>query len=534
MGSSSFLAVNGSDHRHLYLMTAAAAVAVAVPVWWSRRSPRRRRRLFRSWSFTSKGLCWGVFPPATQAPATIINTALYFDRDSMPSPQELVDTVITPLLQYERLANVPPYYQPPPEDKKEDDATFDPHELVRTLSVPVPDPQKDPDGETALHETIYGLLEESLERTRLPWWEVVRLVPATAVGRSVCLLRVHHCLGDGLSLVAVFDKIITTLDGKPSESHVTKALLHKKPAGHHSRSSHPTLWQSIGSLLRAVVHVVGLSSSPLDAPTVFFKRHPRLQYSGRRQITLFPNVPLAYLKLLKNTYNKTHPNQPVTLNDILMCVISQAIYDYGRAHDDPLLRDHPAAKAQAIQCRALLPASLPRSPQSLQDPTSALTNQFCMVSADLSVGSTGVLDRLAAIQTTTRFLKTSPRAYVQLWLQNHIVSRLPHFVGRQTALDIFSRHTLVLTNVPGPPETCCIAQHPVRALQLFFVNVIPQVDLVSYAGTVYGNLVYDPAALPDGPSMAHLYARALVALGEALELDPGDIPDDLVPAAATG
>ena len=517
-----------SNSSKLYYFTAVVAVA-AVPLLLASLSKKKnkKRSLKRSWSFTSQGMCIGVFPPATKAPATIINAALYFDTSGgekgMPSEAELVEQVIQPLLQYERFATAPPYYEHATATDDDDETPkFNPQDLVRTIQVTVPDKAKDKDGENALHQTMYKLLEDSLERPNLPWFEVVRLVNTSTKSksaRSICLLRVHHCLGDGLSLVAAFDKIITTLDGKPSESKVTNAMMNKKPAK-----------PPVSSILSALFHVLGVASSKFDDPTVFFKRAPKhLEYSGNRKVTLFPNVPLAYMKLLKNKYNDNPDNshRKITLNDIMMCAVSQSIYEYCVAQKDPLIQE----KAQALQCRALLPASLPRSKHSLQDTATAMTNQFCMVSADMSVGYSDILERLSAIHTTTSFLKTSPRAFVQLWLQNNVVSKLPIFVGQTTALDIFSRHSLVLTNVPGPPETCLIGSKVVQGLQLFFPNVIPQVDLLTYAGTVYGNIIYDPDCLPEGDSLAGLYAKALVTMGREFKLDAQEIPKELIEAA---
>lgn len=515
---------NNNNSSKFYYLTAVVAVAVVPLLLASLSKKKKKRGLQRSWSFTSQGMCLGIFPPATKAPATIINAALYFSggEDGMPSAAELVKLVIQPLLQYERFATVPPYYEvtTTTNSSKDEAPKFNPQHLVRTIPVTVADKAKDKDGEQALHQAMYQLLEDSLERPNLPWFEVVRLVNTSTkskAARSICMLRIHHCLGDGLSLVAAFDKIITTLDGKPSESKVTNAMMDKKPAT-----------PSVSSILSALGHVLGLASTRFDDPTVFFKRAPKnLEYSGNRTVTLFPTVPLAYMKLLKNTYNDHPDHHKITLNDIMMCAISQSIYEYCVAQKDPLI----AEKAQALQCRALLPASLPRSKHSLQDPATAMTNQFCMVSADMSVGYTDIMERLEAIRTTTSFLKTTPRAFLQLWLQNNIVDKLPVFVGRTTALDIFSRHSLVLTNVPGPPEPCRIGSKVVQGLQLFFPNVIPQVDLLTYAGQVYGNIVYDPDCLAEGDSLAGLYAKALVTLGREIQLDEKEIPKELVEAA---
>lgn len=198
-----------------------------------------------------------------------------------------------------------------------------------------------------------------------------------------------------------------------------------------------------------------------------------------------------------------------------MFAISQAIHEYCLAEKDPVLK----AKARSLQCRALLPATLPRSKTEFQDKTLAMRNKWCMVSADLSVGYEKPLERLAAIHETTSFMKNSPRAFIQLWIQNNIAPLLPITLARQTTLDVFSRHSLVVSNVPGPEKTCLFAEAKITSVQMLFVNVIPQVSLLSYAGTIYGNIVYDPSDLPKGDVFAQLYAKALVDLAEVFQLE---------------
>jgi diacylglycerol O-acyltransferase len=463
------------------LVVSALVIAVVLPLAFQKK---KRPSLTRSFSFTSEGIRHGAFPPSMQAPDVIINVVLYFDKP--PSVENIAKLVIQPLLEYERFSKIPAAWT-----LRKSNNDYKPIDLVRTLTVS--------GNEDALNETIYKELPHKLDQNRndLPWWEIIHL--ENSKGPSACVLRVHHCLGDGLSLVNVFDKIMTCTDGSPMESKVSNAILKRA-------DSKPPIF----SVFSAIVHVLTLGLSKVDDATVFFKRDPGLKYSGNRKVILFPIVPLNFIKQLKNA-----APMPITVNDILMFAISQAIHEYCLAEKDPVLK----AKARALQCRALLPASLPRSKAELQDKTLAMRNKWCMVSADMSVGYEKPLERLAAIHETTSFLKRSPRAFIQLWLQNNVLPWLPTPFARQTAFDIFSKHSLVLTNVPGPEKTCLFAQAKLTGVQMIFPNVIPQFDLVSYAGNIYGNVVYDPSDLPKGEMFALLYAKALVDLAKVFQLE---------------
>lgn len=234
-----------------------------------------------------------------------------------------------------------------------------------------------------------------------------------------------------------------------------------------------------------------------------------MKHSGKRDFVIFPTVPLAFVKELKTAAK-------VTVNDILMTVVSAAIHEYCKSQNDPVLAD----KGADIQCRALLPVGFPRSDDELQDKTTAMSNKWCMVSCEVGAGIPDILDRLAFVHARTTEMKERPRAYMQLKIQNGIAPLLPRTLSRQTVFDVFSRHSLVLTNVPGPEEKCLFAGKAVEGVQLFFNNLMNQVDLLSYAGQVYGNIIYDPEALPDFEDFGRYYAQALLKLSERLKVKP--------------
>ena len=84
----------------------------------------------------------------------------------------------------------------------------------------------------------------------------------------------------------------------------------------------------------------------------------------------------------------------------------------------------------------------------------------------------------------------------------------------------------MLTNVPGPIEPVLFAGKPVTGLQLFFDNLVTQVDIISYAGQVYGNMVFDGDELPEVEGFGRMYAGALVALAGRLDVDvPAEVKE---------
>jgi hypothetical protein len=122
-------------------------------------------------------------------------------------------------------------------------------------------------------------------------------------------------------------------------------------------------------------------------------------------------------------------------------------------------------------------------------------------------------------------MKESSRPIMQLSIQNLIVPLLPRTIARQAVMDVFSRHSLVLTNVPGHDDICELARKDVTGVQLFFSNLLTQINIISYANNIHGNIVYDPVTLPNFESFGILYSQALVRIAEELNVPP---PDDLL------
>lgn len=461
-----------------------------------KKEDANKRRL----SFTSVGLGLGSFPPVTNVKEPIINTAVYFESAAeCPSAGDVAEMIVKPLLKYERLSSVPDLKdricRPSSHGGEDSNGEVDPSALVRELTI---------DGdEQLLNKTIVEHCQDALGEGRddLPWWEIL-ILRNKSNGPSACVIRVHHVIGDGLAMVSAFEKLLTTEDGKAITSPISFS------GGASKKKSKKGMMSTIWSLIEAAGHCLTLGATKYDDDTVFSKmNHAKMKHSGKREAVIFPTVSLAFVKDLKSAAG-------VTVNDILMTAVSQAIHDYCKKQDDEVLK----TKGSAIQCRSLLPVGFPRSSESLDDTTTAFKNMWCMVSCDMGVGYTDIQDRLKHIRSKTTEMKEKPRAYMQLTIQNNLGPYVPVSIGQQTVFDTFSRHSLVLTNVPGPTDKVLFAGKKVKAVQLFFDNLLTQVDLMSYAGQVYGNIIFDADQLPDSKIFGQLYVEALVELADRLNV----------------
>ncbi|CAM9099872.1 unnamed protein product [Phaeothamnion confervicola] len=57
-------------------------------------------------------------------------------------------------------------------------------------------------------------------------------------------------------------------------------------------------------------------------------------------------------------------------------------------------------------------------------------------------------------------------------------------------------------------------------MQLIFVNLLPQINVLSYAGCVSANFVLDPEDVPNSAMLSHFFSEELAALCAGLGLPP--------------
>lgn len=478
---------------------AVALVLVILSIWYFvGKSNDGRKRRQRRMSFTSQSMVMGIFPKKIQYPDCIIHGSIFFH--DCPSKEAIAEFMVKPMLQYKRLSSIPDLHSStmtrpcPP---------FAPMDLIRKITISGSD--------EATYEAIFQRLHDPLREGRndLPWWEIL-LIENDGAGQSAVVLRIHHSLGDGVSLVHVFEQMVTYQDGTSFKSMMTFSrqidesngdLLEKVPSS--------SLLRKALSFVNETFRVITLDKTPYDDGIAFVtSNHGNHIYTNNRSYVIFPTVDLKFIKQLKSAAN-------VTVNDILMATVSQAIHDYCREQGCPVLE----SKQKKLQCRALLPVALPRSSAEFDDSAQALRNAFAMVSTDMGVGCVDIMERLQHIHETTQEMKANPRAFMQLMIQNNVVPLLPLSMGQQTCYDIFTRHSLVFSNVPGPDKPCLLAGKVATGVQMFYANLIPQIGLISYAGKVYGNMVLDTDVLADAQSLARLYAQALLELADRLKVD---------------
>lgn len=237
----------------------------------------------------------------------------------------------------------------------------------------------------------------------------------------------------------------------------------------------------------------------------------------------FPTLRLAFVKALKN-------GAKATVNDVMLASTTGAIRRYCEKMGDPAFK-HSTAN---LQFRALLPYAFPRPEKEATDPFRCMRNKWSFVSVPMPINDTSPKQRLESCVQTMNRAKKSPDAFVQLWLQNNILSLAPTFLVRKTCIDTFSRQSVVFSNVPGPQEAAYFAKQRIIGIQSLFPNIITQCLIVSYDGSVFMNMVVDGEVVKDIELLKQCFLEEVTDMAEVYGVSTADMMAPLSPGGTMG
>ena len=278
-----------------------------------------------------------------------------------------------------------------------------------------------------------------------------------------------------------------------------------------------SFWQRFSQFFKIIYYffvVIGLPAGKFDSGTAFRKQlGKKMVYTWKRKLVRFETMPLAFVKRLK-------AEGGVSLNDVLFSCLGGALRRYNVEHGCEVTEK----RGKKTLMRALMPVAFPRPEVDVSDKAAVLRNKWVFVSGDFGVGYDDTMERLHYVNGKMNVLKNSPLAGVQLAVQESIPPKLPVNVGRQTVYDSFIRHSIIFSNVPGPDQPVIFGGQQVTSTQMYFNNLVPQVGILSYNGSVFMNMNIDTEAIPGGEDLPAYFAKELVDLSEKLNVDcPAEI-----------
>lgn len=308
-------------------------------------------------------------------------------------------------------------------------------------------------------------------------------------GGSALLARIHHCIADGLALIAVTQSMV---DGGAEPPQ----LLPKAP--NHDGIEGLEDWLVDNVLKPVTQFTVKALNNGLDAPADL----ARLAYQVLRDgaaLALMPDDSPTRLKGTPGLAKRVAWCQPLPLdevravgkalncsiNDVLLSCVAGAIGGYLKSLGDDVTGQ---------EIRAMVPVNLRPMEEAYK-----LGNKFGLAPVVLPIGLDNPVERVYEVRRRMTELKGSLQPLLAFGML--AVAGFLTKPAQDALLNLFSRKTTaVMTNVPGPREKLKFCGSTLEQ-SLFWVpqsgTVGLGVSILSYGGSVQFGVIGDVDLCPD-------------------------------------
>ncbi|SFL99418.1 acyltransferase, WS/DGAT/MGAT [Rugamonas rubra] len=388
---------------------------------------------------------------------------------------------------------------------------LDEHVVHTALALPA-----DGGSNKAALQLLVGRLSQQPLARHLPLWQmhlVDRVVGADGKVGQALIVRIHHCIADGVALVGVFMSMFGAHpDAQPhalpaaavaaAERNPWQQILQPITAASVKAielssalwlksfamwADLPHLGERLGQLGQAAAQLtqdaVKLTAMASDSPTRL-KGKP----NGRKHVAWSEPLPLAEVKAVGQAYG-------CSINDVLMASVAGALRAYLRAKGDAVAPD--------CALRVMVPVNL-RKESGLQK----LGNAFGLVPLVLPVGIEDPVARLREVRRRMDQLKGGYTALVAMSVLG-VLGATPKQLQSEIQNYFARKATAVMSNVPGPQTPLYLAGS--RLEQVMFW--VPQsgdigvgVSILSYNGGVQFGIVTDDALARDPERIIERFA----------------------------
>ena len=388
------------------------------------------------------------------------------------------------------------------------------HVLLETLPKPAKGAKNQHHHqEQALQDRVAELATERLDPRR-PLWQMHLIEDYTGpdgVKGSALIVRIHHCIADGIALISVTMSLVDGGATRPPRSRQDAS-----PQGPEEWFEETLLKpftqlavKTLEALGDGVVRSLGLLETPKKSMDQGLKQGLKGSLDLARvmlqvvtdsaALALMPNDSKTRLKGTPNGIKKVAWCQPIPLdevkavgkalgcsiNDVLLSCVAGALGEYLRDQGDDV---------SGQEIRAMVPVNLRAAGQTQQ-----LGNHFGLVPLVLPIGMTNPIERVYEVRRRMAALKGSYQPLLAFSLL--AVAGLLIKPAQDLMLDIFSKKTTaVMTNVPGPRDKLKFCGATLEQ-SMFWVpqsgDVGLGVSILSYGGGVQFGVISDSALCPE-------------------------------------
>lgn len=376
-----------------------------------------------------------------------------------------------------------------------EDEDFD---IARHVQAEILLPLRGQTAEEALKERVGELAMQALDPAH-PLWQF-QLVEEMGDGSSALIARIHHCIGDGIALIAV---MLSITDGgrappkrqqqaRDDQDWLTDTLL--RPISDMTIRAIRLAGKGMSRSVDQMLHPPHPIDNSLEMARLGYQAvsdvaafalmaddsHTRLKGKpGRaKRVAWGEPLPLDAVKAVGKAMN-------ASINDVLLSCVAGAIGRYLQEKGDDV---------GGQEIRAMVPVNLRPLEKAYQ-----LGNRFGLVPLVLPIGIENPVERLYAVKARMQELKGSFQPVLAFGLLS--VAGLLIKPVQQAMLGLFAKKaTAVMTNVPGPAEALKFCGATVERVMFW----VPQsgdigvgVSILTYAGHVQFGLITDSTLCPD-------------------------------------
>jgi diacylglycerol O-acyltransferase len=371
-------------------------------------------------------------------------------------------------------------------------------------------------------KAVAGKLFSTVMERRHPLWDMT-VIRGLKGDRTGIILRMHHCLTDGIAGVGILNAL---LDANPEAPRLPKKKIRfrvpppRDPLTSLTAGFVDSYSDFVKRILSAMADLLSMTERATanggsvntdEFATLFpeitaFTERLRFNviYQGPQKFA-FTEIPLAEVKAMCH-------KSGTSINDVILTLVTTTIRRYCELHGDRI-------KEKLL--RIMVPVNL----RGNSDP-SELGNRISLVPVTIPLSIRQPRKLLAAVHQRTEFLKRMHAAEL-VSLAGGLIGMFPTSVqglaGPIASQLPITPFNLVCTNVPGP-------QFPLYLLGHKMLHCYPYVPvggemavncaILSYDGTVYFGFSGDVHAAPDLRRLEKLLMTSFTELRAAVGIRP--------------
>jgi WS/DGAT/MGAT family acyltransferase len=380
-----------------------------------------------------------------------------------------------------------------------DDPAFDLGRHVRRVALPTP-------GDDAeLYRVVADALERRLDRDR-PLWECW-VIEGLKGNRWAILIKIHHCMADGISATRILTQLCDDVDGDPfARPTVTKRTAAKRQHLKPVPDPKPleNLWNPLDNLWRTATGITGAAARTVGGAAEIAAGLLRPSAGSslvgpvtRMRCYRAVRVPLAEVEQVCRKFD-------VTINDVALTAITEGFRSV-------LL--HRGEEPRSDSLRTLVPVSV-RSPDALDKPG----NRLSVMLPYLPVEQDDPIQQLRVVHSRLSRAKqggqrqagnvaVSATNYIPFMLSSWLIRLLTRLPQRGIVT--------LATNVPGPRRQLeMMGSKVARLLPIppIALRLRTGVAVLSYANDLVFGITADYDAAADVDKLAKGISMAVARL----------------------